>query len=370
LSTNIRKCLDLAAAIEHPWQNLTTPEILYAVVASGTKWIRCWVGWDRMMPNGPGNSDPDPVYLDLIDDQIDTAKAHGINVILVTQAFPRWANGTTNVDPKTYAFADRNRAPAGEQPDLKPLEQGVPTGQLGVQGHWGQWIQWLVARYKPKQNVVLEIMNEPNLEWWPQLDGDGNVSSPCRAAEMMVTAAAIAQNYGMYIMAPALSDSRAAGGRLYTRYDSFLSSLRTQLTNLNFAGNDHFIWSQHNYIDTEQQSLAGYTAAYNTLATGNWWQGWKDPVGKPGIWFTEGGARLPKVGGNETTQASRVIDAYTSMKLAAGASMYTNYQLYSATNTDSGLWKRHDETPPVPKPADWPARPVWYKFLQMANNQQ
>jgi hypothetical protein len=279
-----------------------------------------------------------------------------MNVMLCTWQFPRWANGTQNVDPATYAFDDRNEGGG----NLKALEFGVPSSQLGAEGYWGKWIHFLIQRYR-KPTLVLEIMNEPNFQWWPQINSQGQRSAAYKAAEMMHTAASINAFYGAYIAAPAMSDTRRSS-RVYTPYDTFAAGLKTALQSYNWRGVPSFIWTHHNYGDIERSEYLGYSAVYSRLS--GWWQGWS-PSGNtsgsdPGILITEGGCRMSEVSSPEA-QAGRVSNLYQIMHFASGAAMFTNYLLHRDT-TNSG------STGLLEYPGNPTRRPVWYSFRDMENN--
>jgi hypothetical protein len=350
-AAGIRKCLDLGPAAD-----LNDPTTLFQTVASGTKWIRLWASWADAMPTPSGLRAGWEANLD---EQIFIARAHGLNVVLVTWHFPTWANGTQNVPPD-YMAADRAKPGGG----LKELIYGVPADQLGVDGHWGHWIHYLIQKVAGYgAGVALEIMNEPNYQWWPQQTADGQISVGYKAAEMMQTAANINFFYGVPLLAPATSDTRGSSNpRSVTSYGNFLSALKGALQYLNFNGNANFRWSHHNYRDIETSTASGYTAAFNTLS--GWWQGSKTG-GQPAIWITEGGARMgsSEVNENLTTQANKVASAYAVMAAASGAAMFTNYLLH-----DPGDSPQQEAVDSALIALNGQPRPVWTTFLNMAGN--
>ena len=152
--------------------------------ALGTRWVRLWIRWDKaqlfppsLVPmsdlDGPANDLPvcgsgcGYGYIQAIDEQIALARAAGLNVILTTWHFPRWANGTAGM-PADSAREDRG-GPDTPVERLKPLEWRVPVGELGPRGYYGQWLGWLMDRYAIHgRGFTLEIVNEPNRQLWPQ----------------------------------------------------------------------------------------------------------------------------------------------------------------------------------------------------------
>jgi Cellulase (glycosyl hydrolase family 5) len=353
MAAGIRKCLDLGPQIDLPEQHLKTPATAYKVVATGTKWIRTWIDWAFCEKNGRGQYDGG--YLALMDEQVSKARDLGINVILTTWKFPLWANGTQGVDPSTFPAEDRGG---------KALEFRVPENELGVDGAYGRWIRLLISRYKPYGNVVLELMNEPNYQWWPQQDSSGAMSVQCNAAKMMNTAAAINAAYNMLLMAPATSDSRDASNyKLVTPGATFIANLKSALDYINYRGDAHFRWSHHNYADVKNDDYAGYSYLFNAL--NGWWNGWKTPQGHPGIWLSEGGCNakaLPKNPDGSRKydlQANLVNNSYFRMAGANGVAMWTNYLLHTDLGYDTGLLN------PAP---DNTKRPVYDVFHGMAGN--
>jgi hypothetical protein len=357
MAAGIRKCLDLGPSLNDPWVNLTDPVTFQKVLDTRTKWIRTWINW-AWVEYSPGNYRWDAIQQ--LDAVITKARQNNIGVVLCTWYFPKWANGTANVDEPTYRLRDRDRG-GGKR---KELEFGIPQGQLGVNGYWGKWIQFLFNRYHNYGcGVILEIMNEPNLQWWPQQDSQGNITSGCDAAQMMQTAASIASWYPadqqMPIAAPAMSDTRRSTTPLDTRYNDFLVNVKAGLENLSFRGTPTFMWSHHNYADIEMWQHVAYDAVWNMLK--GWWRGWSATTNdgsNPAIWITEGGARLNEVNNSEALQGERVRNNYTLMAMASGAAMFTNYQLHT-TDYDSGLMRRYPSTF---------KRPVWQTFYDMAPN--
>ena len=197
-----------------------------------------------------------------MDEQIALARAAGLNVILTSWHFPRWANGTAGV------AADWARADRGGQTTpverLKPLEWRVPIGQLGSRGYYGEWLGWLMDRYAGYgRGLTLEIMNEPNGHLWPQ-HGPSNSADPYGpgpnvmagyVTEMMATAQALSAQRGHRIglAGPALSDRVRADDRLFTSVRSLVPPILAGLERLGLPATPSFAWSHHNYWDIERE---------------------------------------------------------------------------------------------------------------------
>src|SRR5689334_8632308 len=118
---------------------------------TGTPWVRLWADWPTAQPL-PDRA-PDLARLDA---DVALAKVDGLRVMVTAWRFAPWASG----DPFTVAR------------DLSPS------------GAWGRWIALLLDRYSGTIDA-LEIVNEPNLQLFPQAGIDSAV------ATMMETAAAL-----------------------------------------------------------------------------------------------------------------------------------------------------------------------------------
>jgi hypothetical protein len=301
-------------------------------------------------------------YIASLDAQIAAARAAGLNVILVSWHFPRWANGTLD---KPDDWAAEDRGPAGAPVErLKAMEMRIPVGQLGTEGYYGRWIDWLVGRYAAYgHNLTLEIMNEPNLQMWPQQGpsttsdrfGPGPVVVGSYVAQMMNTARTVAAARGnpIEMAGPALSDHFGDDSRTETNFRTAVSATLAGLPPGGWPGD--FVWTHHNYSDVEENVPSPTRAdAVRTLLLGRW-----DGRGgstDPKVWLTEGGARL---GSGQATDLGKQADLvrvnYERMSAAPGIEMWTNYMLYSNPYADSGL--RHNLV------MGGAPRPVWNTFV-------
>ncbi|MGH2780169.1 MAG: cellulase family glycosylhydrolase [Thermoleophilaceae bacterium] len=351
-AAGLRKCISMGS-INHGGdpQDLTAYDNLARVRETGARWVRIWIRWDKAQPlpatqlptsalGDPANDLPEcgpgcgVRYLQAVDAQVDGARAAGLNVILATWQFPRWANGTEGLP-----------AEAGG----KGMEYRVPIGQLGPEGHYGRWIDWLIGRYAHHgRRLVLEIMNEPNHQLWPQ---EGIAA---QVAEMMATAAAVsaARGHPVMLAGPGASDRRGSDNRLMTSYGTFAPQVLDRLDELGFPRTPSFVWSHHNYSDVERDETLGCEQVRTALA--GRWRGRGGPA-DPRIWLTEGGARL---GSGEATdlarQAELVRRSWRRMSRLRGVELWTNYLLHTDPHADSGLRESRES-------GDAP-RPVWDVF--------
>jgi hypothetical protein len=332
-------------------------------------------------------------------------------VILTFWEFPRWFNDTASVpdnwDP--YGTYDANGNPVNRvtaSGNVKPLEWGAPEvdQRLTATGGWGTMLHYLMQRYASDVYFV-EICNEPNLQWWPQLpdprddpDDTGlGYRVMCGVAVMMSTAQALLDADATLprVLAPALSDGRGRR-RSFVGYDVILPDVLQLLPSFNFQASDRFGWSHHNYGDI------AYDRGSNTLSgrTDNWtadarqrlrdsgiWTGWPhgpadDPDGSnPYILITEGGASLSRIkslygpngtldegrGTVSTTHAlakqSSLIDrafnrVYNGPE-APGIGMFANYLFYSDPRFDTGLCHVDGTSDPDDAAVERPAYTTW-----------
>jgi hypothetical protein len=336
------------------------------VRASGTRWCRIWARWDLIETSrGVYNTS----FLSRLDQQIAKMISLGIGVVLVSYHFPRWTNGTENLTPPAPSYNPEFRTYADGSGFLKLLEWQVPALELGVDEAYGRWIDFLIQRYRQHGSaLILEIMNEPNYQMWPQRQGAAN-SSPLiihqKVAEMMYTAWQVSafRGHPLRLAAPATSDFRRGTTRYETNQGDFIPALKTALASYNnFRGGPSFLWSLHNYIDVETGSdVAPFVARANLQ---NWWLGWSptNPNGSdPGIWITEGGARRSKVSPpTYQRQAEMVSAAWSRLLSYPGVAMFTNYGLHTDPNYETGL------RDPLPGPGN--LRPVGQVFHGFPGN--
>src|SRR3954452_16770583 len=150
--------------------------------------------------------------------------------MLTAWRFAPWANGTASLsdaDDVRFRLADRLRRGA-DPPARKSLTYRLPD-DLSPSGAWGRWIAWLLDRYAGRIDA-LEIVNEPNLQLWPQRDAAGALTIDAAVATMMQTPAALAsrQKRAPLLVAPATGDP-VGDSRLRTGYDTFTRALLDRL---------------------------------------------------------------------------------------------------------------------------------------------
>jgi hypothetical protein len=357
---------------------------LEKLLALGTRWVRIWIRWDKaqLLPpafvpmtdlDGSLNDAPECGpgcgfrYIQAIDVQIALARAAGLNVILTTWFFPRWANGTAD---KAADWAREDRGAATDPVErLKPLEWRIPVGELGSDGHYGRWLAWLMDRYAVHGGgLTLEIMNEPNGQLWPQQApsrsadpyGPGEVTVGGHVAEMIATAAALSADRGhpVGLAAPALSDRARPDDRLFTSLETAVPQTLAALDELALPPTPGFVWTHHNYSDIER-SIPSPTRAESLreLLRGRW-RGRGGP-GDPRVWLTEGGARLGSGDVSDlAAQALLVAASWERMSAAPGIELFSNYLMYGDPVANSGLCE--------PIASGGAPRPVWEVFRRLS----
>jgi hypothetical protein len=337
---------------------------------TGTPWVRLWADWPRVQPDAG-----QPPDLRTLDAEVDAARADGLKVMLTAWRFARWANGTATVDDTGFELPDRVGRD-GDPSKRKDLTFRFAS-DLSPAGAWGRWIDLLIARYSGRIDA-LEILNEPNLQLWPQQGasrdpadphGDGPLTVDHAVATMIATAATIARRHPRppLLVAPATGDP-VGDSRLRTGYDTFTRALLTRLSERGFVPGAGFAWSHHNYADVEGD-LAGAdnrVGRVRSLLTGRW-AGWpRGDAADPGILVTESGAQLNQVarahGLRDATAAARKQAELIERGLrrmavgpeGAGVAMVCHYLFISDINFDSGLCD-----------LDGSPRPAYYAWAQL-----
>jgi hypothetical protein len=348
-----------------------------------TRWIRMWADWPSLQPDGahaidnPAN--PGRASLLALDEQIRRANADGLSVIVMPYRYPAWANGTATVaavrgsDAEvSFQFWDRMTEPAwlrylgsGRQarvydPRRAALEYRLPDEGHGPQSAWAGFFAFLYDRYGDGDVKAFELVNEPNLQLWPQqappLEGSRfgltRPTAPRAVADIMITAQAIsaARDHSALLLAPSLSDIDQAEGRRSASYGHFASELLDELAASGFRAHARQAWSHHNYGDVEYRTGALRTRTLMTLLDGRWEGG--------GVHITEGGARVSRMAelyGLEDPRAAqaRCLQEAWAAHGEAGVEMYAQYLLYDDVNFSSGLLEPFPSTVPRPAYAVW-----------------
>lgn len=288
-------------------QDLRAGDNRSLLAESGTHWVRLWADWPTLMP-APATFAPDRVAA--LDAQIAQARADGLHTILTLYRFPAWVNGVA-------------RAPLF-----------MPPTDVSQDGAWGQFVAWTVARYGAAIDV-LELTNEPNLQW------SSRSVAPETVAAMFETAQRIAAGLGSTVVlaGPGLSD--VAG------YDAFAERLLDALAGRGFAAGPGFAWTHHNYSDVAYGT--DRTADVRRRLAGRW-AGWPaGDAGEPQMLITESGVTLRTIArrlGIADPRAQRIKQAdllraawerLTARSDGGGVALFTQYLFHTDPSYDSGL---------------------------------
>jgi hypothetical protein len=349
---------------------------------TGTPWVRMWADWPALQPERSGSpgGGSGARALARLDAGIAQAKADGLSEMLTAWRFPRWANGTEALTGEP-GFALADRVPAGVDPARrKDLTFKLPA-DLSPDSAWARWIDFLLGRYGTSIDA-LELMNEPNLQLWPQQGPSADRADPFATgplsihdavARMLSTAQVVARRHRNppLLVGPATADP-VGDTRLRTGYDTFTSALLDRLAKDGFDPGAGFAWSHHSYTDAEGD-LGGSdnrVAGARAMLAGRW-AGW--PAGDadaPGLMITETGVRLDKVAaayglGRDATsarqkQAELVERHWRRMQLGPegeGVGLVCAYLFVTDITYDSGMC----ELDGTPRPAyhAWAQLPVF-----------
>ena len=347
------------------------------VAETGTPWIRLWADWPSLQPDpaiavdAPEN--PGLAWLQALDDQIATARADGVRVLLVAHRFPTWANGTAelaavrNTDGEaSFAFADRmapatwdryvaaGRDPAVFNPGRRALEYRVPPEGLGAGSPWSAFFEFLYARYAagvadPARDADgFDLVNEPNYFLWPQREpapaedpfARTPLAVPQPVAQLMGAAQAVADRIGGTSLLFALA---AAGVQVGPR----------------------MAWAHHNYSDLERRWDTTYLQQLRDVLRGRW-TGFEEGE-PPTVFVTEGGARLSKMRALYPAEDPLAAQAQSLREgwdrhvrddgPGAGVAMLAQYQTYSDPRFDTGLLDPWPSTVRRPSYAVWASLP-------------
>jgi hypothetical protein len=350
---------------------------------TGTRWVRMWADWPTLMPDATGF---DPAIIGSLDEQIALARRDGLRIVLTLYRFATWANGTDAMTAAQLAATAPDRRSSRTATSAKALNMRYPD-DVTPGSAWGDFVDRIARRYsrgsagRPSLDAtidVLEIGNEPNLQWWPQQGpstdpanefGPGPVVIHDVLARMFATAKTITTRYGgePVLGGPGLADSTAAtNSRLRTGYDTTSDGLLPALTAAGFTAGARFAWTHHNYTDVTFDQGAGTTAPdrVTVARTTNFaadmrrrliaggWAGWPAADrAAPGIMLTEGGVTIQSIASasrwgitdpaaQRAKQAELVQRAWNRMASAgegAGIAVASNYLWYTDPNFDSGL---------------------------------
>jgi hypothetical protein len=346
---------------------------------TATPWVRMWADWPVLQPerDQPPDRGSGAGALARLDQGIASARADGLRVLLTAWRFPRWANGTDAITAGEPAYRLEDRIDAGADPARRKDMTFKLPDDLSPRSDWAGWIDFLVGRYGPAIDA-LELLNEPNLQLWPQQGPSGDPRDPyadgpltihVAVARMLATARTVAARHpdAPLLVAPATADP-VGDSRLRTGFDTFTAALLDRLEVDGFRPGRRFAWSHHGYADVEGD-LGGSenrVARARAMLVGRW-AGWPDgDASAPGLLVTETGARLTKVAKElGSTDAAAVRDGqaeliernWRRMQLGpegAGVAMLCLYLFVTDMNYDSGLCDL-DGTP----------RPAYYAWAQL-----
>ncbi len=324
---------------------------------SGTRWIRMWADWPSLQPSADhAPDDPQsPAFwkLQALDEQIALAAALGLRVLLMPYRFPRWANGTEELEPSA-----RGKAP----------EYRLPAAAYGPGSMWAGFFAFLHDRYHAGREsgprvAGFELVNEPNLQLWPQPGVAREV------ARLMMTAQGLSARtaHSTTLYAPSISDDDAPTSERYTRWSEFVPALLDELVAIGYLPHPGQAWSHHNYTDVEKRQTETRSQAIRALLKGRW--GGHVEGDAPTVFVTEGGARLSRMPhlypGEDPRQAQArcLRDAWALHERAdgpgAGVAMFAQYLLYADPNFDCGLLDPYPSTVKRPAYEAWRAFPVF-----------
>jgi hypothetical protein len=350
-------------------------------------WVKFWAVWPMIQPLPPqqlpfsslgSSSNPGLRHLQALDGQVSAARAGGRKVVICAWQYPTWANGTSYLtwntreeveffpqDRMTRAEWDRWIASSRTNYTVKRKELIYrPPEDVSLASPYGQWIKFLINRYRGHgTNVAIEIMNEPSLQMWPQQSPSatadpfaaGSIAIGAKVARMMQTAQAASTAYGhpVLLLGPAGDDGPRGNNpvpgstRQRTMYATAVRSTLDGLDALAFKAHGRYVWSHHNYTDVEQDQgtdtgLRNRAAHVRSLLVGRW-RGWPQngqTSATPGVFITEGGARVNVVGSLDL-QAQRIKRNWDRMVRddgdGAGIGMVAQYLSYSAPYFDTGV---------------------------------
>lgn len=358
MSTDIRKCISLGpAGFIYPGSPNDYRNVRPFFSETNTKWVRLYVDWPTAQPTqsgaDPNKGNTNETLMQQLDAQIAQANADGVAVILVTYRYPTWTN------PQT-----RNQYGA---PPTGP-EFAFPDDR-STQSPYGNWIASLIIRYgntarSPHINV-LEVVNEPNVQGHPQRNSQGQTVSPCYASQMFSTAQAANAflGNGILLAGPAAADARPGNPIGAPDYDNWTQSFMAALPD--GFDSTHWVYTHHNYIDTEQDVTATSSArvrdivvaATNSNGSGSKWFGAREGASNGPLFFlTEGGARLPQVNNDRNLQNTRLTAAFNRLYNdnsggGRGIGMFANYLVYGTGSGDDAALLEPLSNPAVRRPS-------------------
>jgi hypothetical protein len=388
MASRLRRCVALGpAGVIYPGnpQDYRAGNNRVWLMDSRTRWVRLWADWPSLMPFA---DQLDPIRMAALDAQIGRARADGMRIVLTPYRFPTWANGTDALTSDQLAATMPDRRTVS-QPDTraKSLLFRYPD-TLSPMSAFGRFVRLLIERYssnspnKPTASTsvdILELCNEPNLQWWPQ-QGPSTTLDPYdrgpivvhdAVLRMFITAKQIASDVGSdIVLAGPGSADLTTSDRVRTGYHSLAERILTNLAEAGVVPGPRFAWTHHNYSDVTYDQGPGSTApdagtnpARQTNLAADMrrrlvgrWSGW--PAGEtdnPQLLLTEGGATLSNMrarygltdpADQRRKQAQLIQRNWDRMASdsgdGAGIAMTSHYLFYSAMTFDSGLCDEYE----------------------------
>lgn len=322
---------------------------------SRTSFARFWIRWDHLQPyeaysNTTADGRPIPgyggaglspqAYLYYMASNIQKARQDGRRIVLTLYATPSWANASRRASGPRPAGASDFYCPPDSAAAGTASSFGSPYDF--IISSLALWFHTQAPRnpWFPGAAVdFLEVVNEPNLQWWPQTNYSGQKLMPFTAAAMMATARTRTRlSFGNYpiIAGPAVVDTQ----RNEPTITDWLSTTNEILFWLSATTVDQFLaWTIHNYGDVRDGTNLA-SSAVGRLRAANW-RGWPyADVNDPYLLATEGGYRhtgAPPTAAQEQVQADRLESTWTRYRAAPGVGMMTNYLMWSVPTYDTGL---------------------------------
>lgn len=424
MSRRLWKCLDLTPqGVRVPMSpqdyRVYRAQPYWERMLEHTTHIRFLADWSSLQPSRQyalgDPSSPDHYKLAGLDEQIRLANADGLHVILLPHKYPKWVNGTEHIanqfTDENFWFkpADRCRPTVWlpwladqANPDLRlalaramrSYEFALPPDGHGVDSHWGRFVAALMDRYvdnAPRNGRVrtFEVVNEPNLQTFPQRSPSSWPDDPVRqfevegsrltihetVAEMMTTMDRLARRSRRPVacIGPSHTDTDAATApRLTTihtttpystAFEPFVENLLDALDRAGFRGGSRWTWAYHNYNDIEWGETR--TPILRERLRGRWRGRIRDDG--PALWGTEGGVRLSVMRtrfGVTDPAAQRALQAQvletalyrhrSRRSVGAGVELLTQYTVIADPNYDCGLRE--------PDNSERPAFETWCGF--------
>ena len=230
----------------------------------------------------------------------------------------------------------------------------MPESGHGPDSPWARFVEALWLRYSCRMRCF-EVVNEPNLQLWPQDD----IAE--RVATMITTVDAVARRHdrAATCLAPSISDAESDRPFMITERQPFVARLLDALDRRGFGGGEHWVWSFHNYNDAE---LGGARVSDMRAQLGDRWRGRRADDGGPLLYATEGGVRLIGVERRygqtysperqRAEQAALLAAAIARYEDTPGVGLFTQYTVTADPKYDCGL-----------REPDGAARPAFDAFL-------